>query len=515
MSIAERSQLTPDVLEQMAIRAGACIRPLMSRVTDVETGRDTVVGLPCGSTRASLCQSCAERGRRVRMQQCREGWHLDHDPEVSRTPTPGPDESVSGGERPASEGRRSRSTRRRSDAPDLPRVAMDSTTVGRAFVTPSGRSYRPSMFVTLTLPSYGPVDAYGVPRRPETYDYRRAALDAIHFSKLIDRFWQNLRRCAGYHVQYFSAIEEQRRLAPHLHAGIRGSIPRTLIRQVAAATYHQVWWPQHDRVVYEQGALPTWQPTAGRYVDGDGVMLPTWAEALDALDVSGEVMPAHVVRLGDQLDIQGIVAESGDADRRVAYLCKYLTKSISETHDDGASSRMRRHAERLHEAVRWSPCSPECWNWIRYGVQPRGASEGMMPGACPKRAHDRENLGLGGRRVLVSRLWTGKTLKDHRADRMTVVREVLAEVGMDPPEIDRMASHAADGSKESRPRYRWERMSPADGALGRRQALLASIAERIRWRQQYDRAKKSRCGVSHMGPHSPPVSVSGSTREGR
>ena len=102
--------------------------------------------------------------------------------------------------------------------------------MGRAFVTPEGREYRPSMFLTLTLPSYGKVRT-GVPVDPARYDYRRAALDALHFAKLVDRFWQNLRRCAGYKVQYFAAVEPQNRLAPHLHAAIRGAIPREVIRQ--------------------------------------------------------------------------------------------------------------------------------------------------------------------------------------------------------------------------------------------------------------------------------------------
>ncbi len=109
------------------------------------------------------------------------------------------------------------------------------------------------MFLTLTLDTYGPVTAEGAPRT-RRYDYRRAALDAMHFPKLIDRFWQNLRRAAGYQVQYFAVVEEQRRLAPHLHAAIRGAIPRAIVREVAAATYHQIWWPSHDEVRYERCA---------------------------------------------------------------------------------------------------------------------------------------------------------------------------------------------------------------------------------------------------------------------
>src|SRR4051794_41725500 len=138
------------------------------------------------------------------------------------------------------------------------------------------------MFMTLTLPSYGPVTREGAPRTGG-YDYRRATLDAMHFPKLVDRFWQNLRRAAGYQLQYFAVVEEQRRLAPHLHAAVRGAIPRAVVREVAAATYHQVWWPSFDRVVYEEH-LPDWLDGVG-YVDpATAVPLPTWDEALDELD---------------------------------------------------------------------------------------------------------------------------------------------------------------------------------------------------------------------------------------
>ncbi len=107
------------------------------------------------------------------------------------------------------------------------------------------------------------------------YDYRRAALDALHFPKLVDRLWQNLRRCAGYQVQYFAAVEPQRRLAPHLHAAIRGAIPRAVLRQVVRATYLQLWWPPFDTPVYVD-RLPVWD--GGDYVDPDtGEVLPTWA----------------------------------------------------------------------------------------------------------------------------------------------------------------------------------------------------------------------------------------------
>jgi hypothetical protein len=99
------------------------------------------------------------------------------------------------------------------------------------------------MFLTLTCDTYGKVRDDGTPADPARYDYQRAARDAVHFPALFDRLIQNLRRYLGYDVQYFAAIEPQKRLAPHAHIAFRGAISRADLRQVIAATYHQVWWP--------------------------------------------------------------------------------------------------------------------------------------------------------------------------------------------------------------------------------------------------------------------------------
>src|SRR5439155_26750054 len=145
--------------------------------------------------------------------------------------------------------RKKRSTKRRQDAPELPRLPVDARTVGRAYAGKDGRVHRPSTLLTLTLGSYGPVhsavrrgaylvacqcgqrhgerdELLGTPIDPTGYDYRRAALDAIHFARVLDRWWQNLRRAAGWNVQYAGAVEMQRRVAPHAHLAIRGLPPR-------------------------------------------------------------------------------------------------------------------------------------------------------------------------------------------------------------------------------------------------------------------------------------------------
>ncbi len=210
--------------------------------------------------------------------------------------------------------RRHRTTRRRQDAAPLPRRPVSARTIGRTYTAADGKTFRPSLFVTLTCPSYGRVGEDGAPADPDTYDYRRAARDALHFAALFDRFIQNLRRYVGYDLQYFAAIEPQRRLAPHVHLALRGTISRAELHEVIAATYHQVWWPSTETVKYDGGCLPVWDEHARTYLDPDtGEVLPTWDQALDA--IGNEDEPLHVARFGVRFDAQGVLAGSRDASR--------------------------------------------------------------------------------------------------------------------------------------------------------------------------------------------------------
>ena len=467
----------PAQLRELAIAVKVCARPVLLHCTDTETGTTTNVPMPCGATTERLCPSCADRARKLRMQQCREGWHREDEPERH---DPGDDdvrdhpgdaggledqvvdEDVNGGdELPDASARRVRSTRRRQDVADLPRMPMQDRTIGRTFTGPDGRTYRPSMFLSCTLDSYGRVLSDGTPVDPDSYDYRRAALDALFFPRLVDRLWQNLRRCAGYNAQYFAAVEAQRRLAPHLHAAVRGVIPRQIIRAIVAGTYHQLWWPPIDNPCADD-ELPVWDHHLAGFVDpATGEVLPTWEQALDALDADPAAEPMHVLRFGKQIDYQGIIAsDEAKVGRAVGYLTKYVTKDIAATYGDPEEMTPAQlaHLERLHAHIKVLPCSPRCANWLRYRVQPKHAGPELTPGHCDAKAHDREHLGLGGRRVLVSRDWTGKTLAQHAADRAEIVRAVLAEAGIDAPDRDRCSATAtaADGT----PRFVWSRVGP-------------------------------------------------------
>ena len=150
-----------------------------------------------------------------------------------------------------------------------------------------------------------------------------------------------------------------------------------------------------------------------------------------------------MARFGERFDAQGVLAGSRDAARCIGYLTKYLTKHLADCHQ-AATSAQADHADRLADALRYEPCSPTCANWLRYGVQPKNPRAGLRPGRCQGKAHRREHLGYAGRRVLVSRKWSGKTLADHRADRKAWLLDTLGLSATDPA------------------RYAWEPVPPGD-----------------------------------------------------
>jgi hypothetical protein len=535
-----------NVLKEMCAEQGVCLRPVTMRRTDTATGRTEVIDLPCGATREDKCPPCAARARRLRQTQIRDGWHRTDEP----APGPAPaspeqrsliemrghfefardaaarsadweqvaelDEAIREVEEaitaeglrgrvapshddgdPTAGKRRQRSTRRRQDAPDLPRRKVEPRTVGRVYTAPDGREYQPSMWLTLTLDSYGPVHSaarggrpcacrrthaeddpiVGVPLDPSRYDYRRAAWDAVHFPRLLDRFWQNLRRCVGWNVQYAGCVEPQRRLAPHAHFAIRGTIPREVLRQAAAATYHQVWWPDARELVYTPDRPPVFDADAGGWLDPDTrAPLPSWDDALALVDDDPEAEPAHVIRFGTQVDAQGVMPGTKHANRTIGYITKYVTKSAADCHAP-TTDRQRDHLDRLWQELRTTPCNERCANWLLYGVQPKKAHARLQPGRCKGKTHQRATLGIGGRRILVSRDWSGKTLADHRADAKAWVRALLGTT-----EDEATATPAAP---EDPPVYAWELAAPDDPdvrPLAHR--LLSAMSERVQWRNQ-------------------------------
>ena len=75
--------LAREVVKDLAVEHGACIRPIQLRRTNLDTGEVDTVLVPCGHTLAHVCPSCAERARTLRAAQCREGWHLEDEPDLA------------------------------------------------------------------------------------------------------------------------------------------------------------------------------------------------------------------------------------------------------------------------------------------------------------------------------------------------------------------------------------------------------------------------------------------------
>jgi hypothetical protein len=114
-----------------------------------------------------------------------------------------------------------------------------------------------------------------------------------------------------------------------------------------------------------------------------------------------------------------------------------------------------------------------CANWLRYGIEPKNPRPGLVPGACKDKAHRRDHLAYAGRRVLVSRKWSGKTLADHRADRKEWLTAMLGLPATDPTP------------------YRWEQVQPHDeDYLPPARRLLHAVADRLRWQNALTEARR-------------------------
>lgn len=104
-------------------------------------------------------------------------------------------------------------------------------------------------------------------------------------------------------------------------------------------------------------------------------------------------------------------------------------------------------------------------------IQPKKAHGRLRLGHCKGRVHQKTTLGIGGRRVLVSRDWSGKTLADHRADAHAWVKALLGITTDD--QVD----------DEPAPAVAWEMARYDDPDLAPLEhRLLRAISQRIQRR---------------------------------
>jgi hypothetical protein len=221
--------LARDVVKDLAIEHGACIRPVQLRRTSLDTGTVDQVLVPCGHTLATVCPACAQRAKTLRAAQCREGWHLETEPVIDPDPAT-EDQKWWVEKRAEAQAMHDQAEKDGEDTEDFDglNAELDQEIKGagmrgnvlparagpggtgppgggktrhrclsarsrrgrsaRSMRQPDGKRFRPSLFVTLTCPSYGRVREDGTPADPAAYDYQRAARDALHFAALFDRF---------------------------------------------------------------------------------------------------------------------------------------------------------------------------------------------------------------------------------------------------------------------------------------------------------------------------------------
>ena len=515
MKVAAQVQLSMplarDVVKDLAVEHGACVRPIQLRRTDLATGQTEPVLVPCGHTLASVCPSCAERAKNLRAAQCREGWHLDREPviepddptdeqkwwietradaQAARDADEASGEDITGWDDELAEldEQINEAGMRGNVLPARHRTAAPLDQAAAGCPTPSQAGRRPpNGRQDLHHAGRQDVPAFAVhhahlpvirARQGRRYAGRSRYL-RLHRGRRATRCTSprsstgSCRTCAGSSATTCSTSprsshsDGSRRTstspcaAPSPGPNSAKSSPRPITRCGGRPP---------TRFASTAATCPSGTRAPRAYLDpATGEVLPTWDEALDAIGDQDE--PLHVARFGDRFDAQGVLAGSKDASRCIGYLTKYLTKHVGDCHRADTDDQVR-HADRLADALRYEPCSPTCANWLRYGVQPKNAKPGMRPGGCKGKAHRREYLGYAGRRVLVSRKWSGKTLADHRADRKNWLMEKL------------LGLSATDSA-----RYAWEPVAPGDrDHMPTAQRMLHVVADRIRWQQALDEA---------------------------
>jgi hypothetical protein len=203
--------LARQVVKDLAVEHGACIRPIQLRRTSTDTGQVDTVLVPCGHTLASglpcMRRTCpdparrpmpgrvAPRGRtrpdsgqghrppaalgglRAEAQQMRDpaataGRNTtdlnelirELDAEITKA-------GVRGKVRTGANDAAAPLNQATAGCPDLPKRKVSARTVGKTYTAPDAKTFRPSLFVTLTCPSYGRVRDDGTPAGPASYDY--------------------------------------------------------------------------------------------------------------------------------------------------------------------------------------------------------------------------------------------------------------------------------------------------------------------------------------------------------
>ncbi len=353
---------------------------------DLIAARQGRVWASCGTRRAAVCPTCADR-------YAADAWHLIH-------------AGMSGGK-------------------GVPETVARST----------------RLFVTLTAPSFGAVhnrpgkrpcscgrwhpDGYphlGSPIDPDRYDYVGAVLWQAHSGKLWHRFTIALRRAAaaaggltvresGGHlrISYAKVAEYQRRGLVHFHAVIRVDGPTGPDSPPPA-------WLTPD--VLADAVRSAASSVRVDTIRPDGTPLPLgWGAQVDVKDITATDI--------DVADNAGDDEDQAVADNRLAgYIAKYATKGTEATETGDRRIRSQMHIDRLTVSDHHRAMIQTAWDL-----------GGLDLYADLKLRHWAHMLGFRGHFLTKSRIYS-TTFKRLRAERQAhQLRTALADAGL-PEDTD-------------------------------------------------------------------------------
>ncbi|MFF3869119.1 replication initiator [Micromonospora sp. NPDC001898] len=352
---------------------------------DLIASRQGRVWASCGTRRAAVCPTCAER-------YAADAWHLIH-------------AGMSGGK----------------GVPD---------TVARST----------RLFVTLTAPSFGRVHSrpgkrpcscgrwhpeghplLGTPLDPDTYDYPGAVLWQAHSGKLWHRFTIALRRAvaaaggltvreSGAHlrISYAKVAEYQRRGLVHFHAVVRADGPS------GPDSSPPVWLTPDVLADAVRTAASSVQVDTER---PDGTPLPLgWGTQVDVKDITATDID---IPDGDDDGTQVV------KDTRLAgYIAKYATKGTGATETGDRRIRSQTHIDRLQVSAHHRAMIQTAWNL-----------GGLDQYAELKLRHWAHMLGFRGHFLTKSRIYS-TTFKNLRAERRAhQIQTALTDAGL-PEDTD-------------------------------------------------------------------------------
>ena len=265
-------------------------------------------------------------------------------------------------------------------------MPLEDRTVGQTFTAPDGTIYRPSMFLTLTLPLLrAGHPRHGRPGRPGD----ATTTGGRRWTRCTSRSWStgSGRTCAAAPATRCSTSPPSNPNA----ASPRTCTPRSAARSPAPLLRQVDQGDLRPGVVAVLRPARLHRPDAARCGTAattstrtPGSSCRPGTQALDQLDADPDARPAHVVRFGTQTRHARHHRPLADADRAVRYLTKYLTKVVADTYAD-PDSRDPAYRGAHRPAARRAALAAllaGCANWLRYGIQPEDAGPGLEPGCC-------------------------------------------------------------------------------------------------------------------------------------